>query len=142
MTVTAQCRLDTPRIQPSMLNRLLRTLLLVVPLAGCGVAPVGVSGAISIPHDARNVCSQQCGTIGMNLSAVAIMANNIGCVCQTGAGAPPVATTGASSAAGMATISMIEEQEQEQQEEQQRQQQQQQQEQQQQQLQQLQQQQQ
>ena len=126
MKVTTQRGLDTPRIEPSMLNRLLRTLLLVAPLAGCGVAPVGVSGAISIPHDARNVCSQQCGTIGMNLSAVAIMANNIGCVCQTGAGAPPVATTGASSAAGMATISMLEEQEQEQQQQLQQQQQQQQ----------------
>jgi hypothetical protein len=90
-----------------------------VSFAGC-VAPVGVS-ALSSPRDARNVCSQQCGVIGMNLSAVAIMANNIGCVCQTGAAAPPVATAGASSAAGMATISMIE-QEQDQQQQQQQQQ--------------------
>ena len=105
-----------------MVKRLLPLLLLVVvPFAGC-VAPVGVSG-LSIPHDAGNVCSQQCRTIGMNLSAVAIMANNIGCVCQPSAGAPPVATSGASSAAGMATISMINEQEQEQQQEQQQQQQ-------------------
>ena len=108
-----------------MLNRLLRPLLLMaVPLAGC-VAPVGVSG-LSIPNDTGKVCAQQCRTIGMNLSAVAIMANNIGCVCQPSAGAPPVATLGASSAAGMATISMLnaEQQEQQQQEQQQQQQQQ------------------
>jgi hypothetical protein len=97
-----------------MLNRLLRPLLLmVVPLAGC-VAPVGVS-ALSIPHDAGNVCSQQCRSIGMSLSAVAIMANNIGCVCQTGPGAPPVATSAASSAGGMATLSILSGQQQEQQ---------------------------
>ena len=90
-----------------MLNRLLRLLvLMVVPLASC-VAPVGVSGAFSIPNDAGNVCARQCRAVGMNLSAVAIMADNIGCVCQPSAGGPPVATSGASSAAGMATISML-----------------------------------
>ena len=106
-----------------MLKRLLGLLvLMIVPLAGC-VAPVGVSGALSIPHDAGNICSQQCRSIGMNLSAVAIMANNVGCVCQPSAGGPPVATLGASSAAGMATISMLNEQQQEQQQQQQQQQQ-------------------
>jgi hypothetical protein len=76
---------------------------------------------VSIPNDAGKVCSQQRRSIGMNLSAVAIMANKIGCVCQPGAGAPPVATLGASSAAGMATISMLNEQQQEQQQQQQQQ---------------------
>jgi len=106
-----------------MLNKLLHpVLLLVVSLAGC-VAPVGVSG-LAIPRGAANVCARQCGAVGMNLSAVAIMANNIGCVCQPSTGTPPVATLGGSSAAGMATISMLNEQEQEeQQQEQQRQQQ-------------------
>jgi hypothetical protein len=101
-----------------MLNKVLPLLVpIVVSLAGC-VAPVGVSG-LSIPRDAGNVCSQQCRSIGMNLSAVAIMANNIGCVCQPSAGGPPVATLGASSAAGMATISMLNEQQQEQQQQEQ-----------------------
>jgi hypothetical protein len=93
---------------------------MVVSLAGC-VAPVGVSSAFSIPNDAGNVCSQQCRTIGMNLSAVAIMANNIGCVCQTRSATPPVATSAASSAAGMATITMLNQQQQEQQQQQQQQ---------------------
>ena len=92
-------------------------------LAGVGcVAPVGVS-TLSIPRDAGNVCVGQCASIGMGLSAVAIMANNIGCVCQgrAGAPAPAPATTGAASAtAGMVTISMIQrEQESQQQERQQ-----------------------
>jgi hypothetical protein len=109
-----------------MLNKFLRPLfLMVVPLAGC-VAHVGVS-ALSIPPDTGNLCSRQCGTIGMHLSAVAIMANNIGCVCQPIAGGPPVAPMGASSAAGMATIAMLRAQEEQYEQEQQEQQQQQQQ---------------
>jgi hypothetical protein len=98
-------------------------------VAGC-VAPIGASN-LQIPRDARNVCVSQCGTIGMGLTAVAIMANNIGCVCQGASGAPPVAheaTPGAASAtAGMATIAMLREEEEEEQAQRQQQQQQQQQ---------------
>lgn len=83
-------------------------------LMGC-VAPVGVSGAISIPRDAGNNCAEQCGQIGMKLSAVAIMANHIGCVCQPADGAH--ASQGAAPA-GMATIAMLEQQEQDRQQQQ------------------------
>jgi hypothetical protein len=49
-------------------------------LTGC-VAPVGVEG-VSVPPDSAKICAKHCDTIGMRLSAVAIMANNVGCVCQ------------------------------------------------------------
>jgi hypothetical protein len=91
------------------LSRLL--LLLAIVGAGC-VAPVGAS-SVSIPRDARNVCLAQCGQIGMGLSAVAIMANNIGCVCQGGYGAPmsqAEPSGGATATAGMATIAMLRQQ--------------------------------
>ena len=39
------------------------------------------------PPDAGQTCARHCQTIGMRLSAVAIMAENVGCVCQP-AGAP------------------------------------------------------
>jgi hypothetical protein len=77
----------------------------VVPLGAC-VAPVGVSN-VSIPKDAAETCARHCRTIGMRLTAVAIMAQNVGCVCQGGA---EPATGGdevgelSTPAAGMATI--------------------------------------
>lgn len=78
-----------------------------IAVTGC-VAPVGAS-SVSIPKDARNVCAYQCGTLGMGLSAVAIMANNIGCVCQGGPfdAKPQASSGGASATAGMATIAML-----------------------------------
>src|SRR4029453_6246104 len=57
-------------------------LLAALSLTAC-MAPVGTSGVISVPPDAAQSCAQQCQTIGMRLTAVAIMANNVGCVCQS-----------------------------------------------------------
>jgi hypothetical protein len=96
---------------------ILHLTVLSFPLVlGCA-APVGVSGGVSIPRDARNNCAEQCSQIGMQLSAVAIMANHIGCVCQPADGAH--ASQGAAPA-GMATIAMLEQQEQERRQQQQR----------------------
>ncbi|MBN2194380.1 MAG: hypothetical protein JW751_16305 [Polyangiaceae bacterium] len=65
-------------------------------LVGC-VAPVG--SRIRIPRDAAAKCAEQCERTGMELSAVAIMAENIGCVCvsepsdqTTSASAPPASS--------------------------------------------------
>jgi hypothetical protein len=55
-------------------------LLAALPLSGC-MAAVGVNSR-SIPPDAAQTCDRHCQTIGMRLSAVAIMADNVGCVCQ------------------------------------------------------------
>jgi hypothetical protein len=52
----------------------------VLSLSAC-MATVGVD-ARSIPTDAAQTCARHCQTIGMRLSAVAIMAENVGCVCQ------------------------------------------------------------
>jgi len=60
-------------------------LAVVLSLSAC-MATVGVD-ARSIPPDAAQTCARHCQTIGMRLSAVAIMAENVGCVCQL-AGAP------------------------------------------------------
>src|SRR5262245_64914470 len=57
-------------------------LLATLSLTAC-MAPVGTSGAVSVPPDAAQSCAQHCQTIGMRLTAVAIMANNVGCVCQS-----------------------------------------------------------
>jgi hypothetical protein len=80
------------------------------PLTAC-VATVGVANA-SIPKDSAQICAGHCQSIGMYLSAVAIMAENVGCVCQGGAATPGPGQAGALStpAAGMATIAMQEQQ--------------------------------
>ena len=58
-----------------------RALLPLLLLSACA-APVGVTGPMVVPADAGETCRAQCATIGFDLSAVAIMANNVGCVCQ------------------------------------------------------------
>ena len=57
-------------------------LLGALSLTAC-MAPVGTSGVVHVPPDAAQSCAQHCQTIGMRLTAVAIMANNVGCVCQS-----------------------------------------------------------
>ena len=78
-------------------------LLAMLPLSAC-MATVGVD-ARSIPPDAAQTCARHCQTIGMRLSAVAIMAENVGCVCQP-AGAPTASGAGefGTPAGGMTTI--------------------------------------
>ena len=71
----------------------IKGILAVLSLTGC-MATVGVD-ARSIPPDAAQTCARHCQTIGMRLSAVAIMAENVGCVCQ-----PPAAPVASGEAAG------------------------------------------
>ncbi len=87
----------------------------LLSLCGC-MAAVGTSGAISIPKDAQRQCRSHCESIGMGLGAVAIMANNVGCVCQ---GNASESLDAASITAGMATIAMQEAEQQQQQRQQQ-----------------------
>ena len=108
-------------------------VLTALSLTAC-MAPVGTSGMVSVPPDAAQSCAQHCQTIGMRLTAVAIMANNVGCVCQSPApaGSPAGsssradpgstdrrlfglnvgATESATTTAGMATILMEQERQQ------------------------------
>ena len=79
----------------------LMIVLLAMTTAAC-TAHVGAHSK-TIPSDAAGICEQQCQQIGLHMSAVAIMADTIGCVCQAAA---PVATAdnAGATAAGMATI--------------------------------------
>src|SRR5262245_21516243 len=63
-------------------NRELSLVLTALSLTAC-MAPVGTSGVISVQPDAAQSCAQHCQAIGIRLTAVAIMANNVGCVCQS-----------------------------------------------------------
>jgi hypothetical protein len=88
------------------------TLVLVLFGVSACVATVGIGRGTSIPEDATTRCEKHCGTIGLELSAVAIMANNLGCICER---TVPTEARGASAAAGMVTLMLQEEERQRQQ---------------------------
>lgn len=82
-------------------------LVAVILMSACNAA-VGVSGGVQVPRDAATTCAEHCSSLGLQLSAVAIMANNVGCVCQP-RNATQVASASdysAGTSAGMATIAM------------------------------------
>jgi len=70
--------------------------------SGC-VTPVG--SQLQVPKDAAAQCAKLCAEIGMRLSAVAIMASNVGCVCQRSQTAA-VSDESAATTGGMATLLM------------------------------------
>jgi len=73
---------------------------LALQLGGC-VASVGTQGPMSIPRTAPDTCSKFCTDMGLALSSVVIMSNQVGCVCAINKQAK---TDGEAALAGMATI--------------------------------------
>lgn len=94
--------------------------VIALALVGC-MAPVGVT-TMSVPPDAAATCSSHCQTMGMRLSAVAVMANNVGCVCEPARPNTPIARSTPAQAgerstpvAGMTALLMQQEEEEEEQ---------------------------
>ena len=92
----------------------------IVLCSGC-MAPVG--SELEVPEDAAQTCQGHCHSIGMELSAVAVMASNVGCICQfRGAAAQGAAAKAGDEeavTAGMATIMLQQEAQRRQQQQQQ-----------------------
>ncbi len=63
--------------------------LLLVGSSGCNKATVGLHENTSIPSDAAGTCANHCESIGLQLTSVVIMADNVGCVCGAAADQPP-----------------------------------------------------
>lgn len=63
-----------------------------------------VGSNLQVPSDAANTCQGHCHEVGMELAAMAIMANNVGCICQFRQANQPAHAE--ASAAGMATIAL------------------------------------
>jgi hypothetical protein len=79
----------------------------LLPLLTIGACAASIgSETRTIRPESAQVCAEQCTEIGLKLTAVAIMADHIGCVCQAEKAPVPV-TVDAVPAAGMATIEMI-----------------------------------
>ena len=83
-------------------------LLLLTSLLPACTAHVGAE-TVQIPSNSASICARQCRSIGLQVTAVAIMANNVGCVCQHRSRADVDSNHVAESstaAAGMSTIMM------------------------------------
>jgi hypothetical protein len=87
-----------------------RLLLSVALAAGCAIAPP-VSPLMTVPPDTAQKCMNVCATMGLTMSAVVVVANNSGCVCEPAPGAGPRAG-GASAAAAGALIAIEDQREQ------------------------------
>lgn len=92
-----------------------RVWLLAIAMASLGAvgcnATVGAKG-VNIPEDSAQQCESHCRSIGLELSAVAIMANNVGCVCQPAGASRQNSAVGeeASATAGGMTAIVMQEQ--------------------------------
>ncbi len=83
-------------------------LLLLTSLLPACTAHVGAE-TVRIPSNSASTCAHQCRSIGLQVTAVAIMANNVGCVCQHRSQASvdsDLVAQSSTTAAGMSTIMM------------------------------------
>jgi hypothetical protein len=88
---------------------MMRSSVVIVLLAficGCP-ATVGKTGIVQLPSDAAQTCAGYCAQLDLELSAVAIMASNVGCICQP-RGADASQTSASAVAGGMTTIMLAE----------------------------------
>lgn len=85
--------------------------LFFVTLATTTSCTARVGSELEVPEDAGQTCADHCQSIGMRLTAVAIMANNVGCVCEVAPdSAIPVSHHTSTAAGGMTAVLMEEEQ--------------------------------
>ncbi len=89
-------------------SRILSLTLLASLAALVSACMAGVGSPMaSVPFDAAGKCAGYCGKMGMNLGAVVVMANNVGCVCTPmshGGTASLDAVEGGAAGAGVVTI--------------------------------------
>jgi hypothetical protein len=87
----------------------LAAMVVAVGLAACvHEAAPAVSPEIQVPPDSASVCAGHCSAMGLELSAVVLVGNRIGCVCAPSAPAPSGAPGASRGGAAAATaISMV-----------------------------------
>jgi hypothetical protein len=93
-------------------SRALLTAVLAAGLAACAldrprptIEPANVG---DVPRERAGECAQVCAKLGMRLSAVVVMMNSAGCVCEPPAPAPGVPVGATSAAAGGTAIAAAE----------------------------------
>ncbi len=80
-------------------------VVLVLLLAGCvGTTRPPVARFLTVPPDTAQECSNICQSIGLQLSAVVVVTNSAGCVCEVQPRAGSAVPGGASAASAGALI--------------------------------------
>ena len=78
-------------------------IVFALVLAACATRPP-VAPGLTLPPDTAQECVNVCQRIGLQLSAVVVVANSAGCVCEVQPGPPPGARQGGASAASAGAI--------------------------------------
>ena len=91
--------------QPVILRAL---AVIAVLLTGCA-ATVGTDSGYYVPPTAAATCQAQCRSMTLELGAVVVMANNVGCVCQPKS-SPTTSQSSAAVTGGMAALTQLQQQ--------------------------------
>jgi hypothetical protein len=84
-------------------------LALLVALAGCPRAPVGVEN-VELPADSAATCQAQCGKVGLRMQSLVIMANYVGCVCAPADDVERPSASAGAAGGGLAAIMVLQQQ--------------------------------
>jgi hypothetical protein len=88
--------------------RTLSIVLLVGALAACRPVNKPIESGSELPSDSAQVCSAHCDSLGLQMSAVVVILNSVGCVCQPPnllpTGNPGSSAPGASASVGGAVV--------------------------------------
>ena len=106
-----------PQVAPAYchpMRRLLAAtplLALLVALAGCPRAPVGVEN-VELPADSAATCQAQCGKVGLRMQSLVIMAGYVGCVCAPADDVERPSASAGAAGGGLAAIMVLQQQQQ------------------------------
>lgn len=101
-----------PQVAPAYchpMRRLLAAtplLALLVALAGCPRAPVGVEN-VELPADSAATCQAQCGKVGLRMQSLVIMAGYVGCVCAPADDVERPSASAGAAGGGLAAIMVL-----------------------------------
>lgn len=88
--------------------KLLGVLALLVPVLGCVTAKPTI---MSLPRERAQDCVEACDLLGMRMSAVVVVMNSVGCVCEP-QGTTGMSTNGAAAVTAAASVHYQQEQQQ------------------------------
>jgi hypothetical protein len=71
-------------------------------LSACATVPA-VSPGVQVAPDSRQACASNCQKLGLELAAVVLVRNSVGCVCAV-PGTPPAARSGGPVAGGAVAV--------------------------------------
>lgn len=92
-------------------GRIVVAAVLALGIGACRVQEP-VAPSMEVPRDGAQVCAAHCGTMGLALGSVVLVANKMGCVCVPPAGpGPTAAVDGAGAVSALAFIADEEEEE-------------------------------